>query len=43
MSEMIELVLSFARDDTKHQPRSLVDLSALLEGVCDDAVDAVIP
>jgi signal transduction histidine kinase len=43
MSEMIESVLSFARDDTKHEPRSLVDLSALVEGVCDEAADAGAP
>ena len=35
MAEMIESVLSFARDDTKHEPRSLVDLSALVEGICE--------
>ncbi len=40
MSEMIESVLTFARDDTKHEPRSLVDLSALVEGICQDASDA---
>ncbi len=40
MGEMIESVLSFARDDTKREPRSLVDLSALVEGVCEDASDA---
>jgi signal transduction histidine kinase len=40
MAEMIESVLSFARDDTKHEPRALVDLSALVEGICDDASDA---
>ena len=33
MGEMIESVLSFARDDAKHEPRSLVDLSALVEGI----------
>ena len=33
-------VLSFARDDTKHEPQSLVDLSALIEGICEDASDA---
>ena len=40
MGEMIESVLSFARDDTKHESRSLVDLSALVEGICQDAADA---
>ena len=40
MGGMIESVLSFARDDTKHESRSLVDLSALVEGICQDADDA---
>lgn len=40
MGKMIESVLSFARDDTKHEPQSLVDLSALVEGICLDAADA---
>ena len=40
MGGMIESVLSFARDDTKHESRSLVDLSALVEGICQDAGDA---
>jgi len=40
MGEMIESVLSFARDDAKHESRSLVDLSALVEGICQDASDA---
>ena len=40
MGDMIESILAFARDDTKHEPRSLVDLSALVEGICQDASDA---
>ena len=40
MAEMVESTLSFARDDTRHEPRSLVDLSALIEGICEDAADA---
>ena len=40
MDGMIESILSFGRDDTKHEPLSLVDLSALVEGICDDAADA---
>jgi signal transduction histidine kinase len=40
MGTMIESVLSFARDDTKHEPQSLVDLSALVEGICEDVSDA---
>jgi signal transduction histidine kinase len=40
MSELIESILSFARDDTKREPRGLVDLSALIEGICENASDA---
>ena len=40
MGRMIESVLSFAPDDTEHESRSLVDLSALVEGICQDADDA---
>ena len=40
MGEMIGSVLSFARDDSHREPRSLVDLSALVEGICEDASDA---
>ena len=40
MSEMIESVLSFAHDDALHEARSLADLSALVEGICEDASDA---
>jgi signal transduction histidine kinase len=40
MSAMIESILSFARDDAKREPRTLVDLGALVEGVCEDASDA---
>lgn len=40
MSAMIGSILSFARDDTKREPRTLVDLDALVEGVCEDASDA---
>ena len=40
MGDMIELVLALARDDAKREPRSLVDLSALVEGICEDASDA---
>jgi len=40
MGEMIESVLVLARDDAKHEPQSLVDLSALVEGICQDASDA---
>jgi len=39
MNGMVESALSFARDDAKQEPRSLVDLSALVEGICEDAAD----
>jgi hypothetical protein len=34
---MIGSMLAFARDDTKHEPRSLVDVSALMVGICQDS------
>jgi signal transduction histidine kinase len=40
MGTMIGSILSFARDDAKREPRTLVDLDALVEGVCEDAADA---
>ena len=40
MSAMMGSVLSFARDDTKREPRNLVDLDSLVEGICEDASDA---
>jgi signal transduction histidine kinase len=40
MNGMVESILTFARDDAKQEPRSLVDLSALVEGICEDAADA---
>jgi len=43
MGDMIESVLALARDDAKREPRSLVDLSALVEGICEDASDASEP
>src|ERR1700728_2715344 len=39
-SRMVESILSFTRDDAKQEARSLVDLSALVEGICEDAMDA---
>ena len=39
MVGLIESILSFARDDTKREPRVLTDLSALVEGICEDAAD----
>lgn len=40
MNGMVESILSFTRDDAKQEARSLVDLSALVEGICEDAADA---
>jgi len=40
MTGMVESILSFTRDDAKQEARSLVDLSALIEGICEDAADA---
>ena len=40
MNGMVESILSFTRDDAKQEARSLIDLSALVEGICEDAVDA---
>jgi signal transduction histidine kinase len=37
MNEMIESVLSFAQDDASQEPQCLVDLSALVERICEDA------
>ena len=40
MNGLIDSILSFAKDDSRNEPRSLVDLSALVEGICEDAADA---
>ena len=40
MSALIESILSFARDDSKHEPRAMIDLSSLAEGICENASDA---
>lgn len=40
MNGMVESILSFTRDDAKQEVRSIVDLSAPVEGICEDAVDA---
>jgi signal transduction histidine kinase len=40
MGDMIESVLALSRDDANREPRSLVDLTALVEGICEDASDA---
>ena len=40
MGAMLNSILSFARDDAKREPRTLIDFDALAEGVCEDASDA---
>lgn len=40
MEAMIAATLSFARDDVTREPRRQVDVAALLQGLCDDAVAA---
>jgi signal transduction histidine kinase len=40
MTAMIEATLTFVRDDTKREATLLVDLGALVESVCDNAMDA---
>jgi signal transduction histidine kinase len=43
MNEMIGSTLSFARDETRAEPRRRVDLSALLASAVDDMADAGLP
>ena len=40
MAEMVGSILSFARDDAKREPRTLIDLDSLVAEVCEDAADA---
>ena len=40
LAEMVGLILSFARDDAKREPRTLIDLDSLVVEVCEDAADA---
>jgi signal transduction histidine kinase len=40
MTGMVESILSFTRDDARQEARSLVDLTALVESICEDAADA---
>lgn len=40
MRAMLDASLSFARDDTAEEPRTSVDLSSLLQSLCDDLADA---
>jgi hypothetical protein len=39
MQAMLDSTLSFARDDTVAEPRTPMDLSALLQSLCDDLAD----
>ncbi len=39
MEEMIAATLAFARDDNANEPRKNLDLSNLVQSVCDDAAD----
>ncbi len=40
MQAMLDATLSFARDDAAREPRTRVDLAALLQSLCDDLADA---
>jgi signal transduction histidine kinase len=40
MNSIMASALTFARDDAQQEPKELVDLSALTEGICLDAADA---
>ena len=40
MQAMLDATLSFARDDAAAEPRTSVDLSSLLQTLCDDLADA---
>ncbi len=40
MNAMIDTTLAFARDDARQEPRRLVDLSVLVEDLCEDVADA---
>ncbi len=37
MSAIMGSILSFAREDTKREPRTLIDLDSLVEGICENA------
>ncbi len=43
MEGMISSTLSFARQDAATEARTVVDLAALLQSICDDMVDAGLP
>jgi signal transduction histidine kinase len=40
MNAMIDSTLAFARDDSRQEPRRLVDLGVLVGDVCEDVADA---
>jgi len=40
MQAMLESTLAFARDDASKEEKTLVDLAALIQSVCNDAADA---
>jgi signal transduction histidine kinase len=40
MTAMVEATLTFVRDDAKREATLLVDLGALVESVCENAIDA---
>jgi hypothetical protein len=40
MNARIDSTLAFARDATRQEPRKFVDLSVLVEDVCEDATDS---
>jgi signal transduction histidine kinase len=40
MNAMIDSTLAFARDDSRQEPRRLVDLAVLVGDVCEDVADA---
>jgi signal transduction histidine kinase len=40
MNAMIDSTLAFARDATRQEPRKFVDLSVLVEDVCEDVTDS---
>jgi signal transduction histidine kinase len=40
MNAMIDSALAFARDDSRQEPRRLVDLGVLVGDICEDVADA---
>ncbi len=43
MTQMIDAVLSFVRENTREEPTARVDLASLVESVCDDFSDLGLP